>query len=1053
MSRDALNQIQLIYKGGQNGLVKNSIHFVDDNAVLYPAGSDVVHAQMEPRKQSYLHVGAIMAASSSPAAGGPGSPNAASAAAQAAASVAPPAGFTSSGDISAMASCNLSGTGRSGKGAEGTATGRKRMYLAVATRGDPGRSLVVIFDVHSKKLLRCLACTEINSTEVVSMSFSPDGKYLLTQGGGPDYTLINWSWEKSKALQIAKVSNQSGAVIHQVSFCPTDPSVVCITGNGILRFLHLEQNEFKSIPFSMGKREPQNYLSHCWIDDRILIGTDSGDILVFENAEFRGVLESSPAGGKSIDCIAAFSKGFVLGMDEGYLMIFDRDEKEIYKYSKSFQIDGNFVKVKSLAISPSEENVVAVLENNQSYVLGLSHTDLLKSDEMAFQTLHEPNNFMAITGMDVCILKPHVAICGADRSVRIIQYPSGKVIISRYFNETPHSISFHPQGLMLLVGFTDNLRLLNILMDDVQPFRDFAIKSCKECQFSNGGQYFAAANGSVIQVFATYTCEMLGSFNVHKAKVRSLAWTADDSAIVSAGMDGCVFSTKISSGEHVALAKHKCNYTSVVVTGDGVAYLGASDRHLKIIKDGVLAAELNCGVNLTALATQMPRPQSKERFLFAGTETGIVRVFPTPVEGKCYDQQVHTGAITRIRCTPDDNYLLTAGEDGVLCIFSIEQKRDAGGAAGAGRASRAVGSDGSGGSGVQWSDEVQVPSEDLREKLAILAALEAQVRDLKDRNDATLQLKDAAFKEKMRETSERFTEQLRGDQATYAALEEDKEKLEKSYADKVEQLSKLQNNKLRELEAHHQDKMVQEADRRADLEARHAAMRAANEAELAEMDDRHLAEKNALSDEYERKIDEARALKMKLVGERAAIRTELGDTTAAMEADADAELDEIKAAYDKKLTSERTQTLHLKDENAVLKRKFGLLREGVTENLDDLERRRDKQTALYESIDSLEKDIKGHVKEIKERESTIADKRSRIFELKKKNQELEKFKFVLDYKITELKRQIQPRSVLVVLRWGSDSSPSRPLLCARWLTHSLACRLSLVLCLSPVTLG
>jgi cilia- and flagella-associated protein 57 len=29
--------------------------------------------------------------------------------------------------------------------------------------------------------------------------------------------------------------------------------------------------------------------------------------------------------------------------------------------------------------------------------------------------------------------------------------------------------------------------------------------------------------------------------------------------------------------------------------------------------------------------------------------------------------------------------------------------------------------------------------------------------------------------------------------------------------------------------------------------------------------------------------------------------------------------------------------------------------------------------------------------------------------LKKKNQELEKFKFVLDYKIKELKRQIEPR--------------------------------------------
>ena len=50
---------------------------------------------------------------------------------------------------------------------------------------------------------------------------------------------------------------------------------------------------------SQGKREPQNYLCHAWLDDRILVGTDTGDILLFENAEFRGVLESSPSDGTS----------------------------------------------------------------------------------------------------------------------------------------------------------------------------------------------------------------------------------------------------------------------------------------------------------------------------------------------------------------------------------------------------------------------------------------------------------------------------------------------------------------------------------------------------------------------------------------------------------------------------------------------------------------------------------------------------------------------------------------------------------------------------------
>lgn len=47
--------------------------------------------------------------------------------------------------------------------------------------------------------------------------------------------------------------------------------------------------------------------------------------------------------------------------------------------------------------------------------------------------------------------------------------------------------------------------------------------------------------------------------------------------------------------------------------------------------------------------------------------------------------------------------------------------------------------------------------------------------------------------------------------------------------------------------------------------------------------------------------------------------------------------------------------------------------------------------------------------EIQDRDKTIGIKESRIYDLKKKNQELEKFKFVLDYKIKELKRDIIPR--------------------------------------------
>jgi cilia- and flagella-associated protein 57 len=47
--------------------------------------------------------------------------------------------------------------------------------------------------------------------------------------------------------------------------------------------------------------------------------------------------------------------------------------------------------------------------------------------------------------------------------------------------------------------------------------------------------------------------------------------------------------------------------------------------------------------------------------------------------------------------------------------------------------------------------------------------------------------------------------------------------------------------------------------------------------------------------------------------------------------------------------------------------------------------------------------------EIQQRDRLIGEREKKIYDLKKRSQELEKFKFVLDHKIKELKRDIGPR--------------------------------------------
>jgi len=61
--------------------------------------------------------------------------------------------------------------------------------------------------------------------------------------------------------------------------------------------------------------------------------------------------------------------------------------------------------------------------------------------------------------------------------------------------------------------------------------------------------------------------------------------------------------------------------------------------------------------------------------------------------------------------------------------------------------------------------------------------------------------------------------------------------------------------------------------------------------------------------------------------------------------------------------------------------------------------------------EKLKLQIKTQGIQILDKDTTIGELEKKIYGLKKKTQELEKFKFVLDYKIKELKRDIAPRGL------------------------------------------
>ena len=79
-----------------------------------------------------------------------------------------------------------------------------RRYIAVAEKLNE-KPVVTVYDLHTHRKRKVLTINDTQSTEVISMAFSPDSKHLITQTGSPDWTLYYWSWEKSKIMAFTKV--------------------------------------------------------------------------------------------------------------------------------------------------------------------------------------------------------------------------------------------------------------------------------------------------------------------------------------------------------------------------------------------------------------------------------------------------------------------------------------------------------------------------------------------------------------------------------------------------------------------------------------------------------------------------------------------------------------------------------------------------------------------------------------------------------------------------------------------------------------------------------
>lgn len=103
--------------------------------------------------------------------------------------------------------------------------------------------------------------------------------------------------------------NMNECVAKQVSFSPVDTSLACVCGNSTFRFYRVAEGDLR--PMTAPRVKEHNFLSHTWLkqpEDHLILGTETGQLLLFRSGDFVCYLVGAPGGQTKIVTLLSYSQ-------------------------------------------------------------------------------------------------------------------------------------------------------------------------------------------------------------------------------------------------------------------------------------------------------------------------------------------------------------------------------------------------------------------------------------------------------------------------------------------------------------------------------------------------------------------------------------------------------------------------------------------------------------------------------------------------------------------------------------------------------------------------
>ncbi|XP_032681142.1 cilia- and flagella-associated protein 57-like [Odontomachus brunneus] len=910
-----------------------------------------------------------------------------------------------------------------------------KKYVALSETGEkPTISVYDIISLKRKKLLG-IPYEATGVTKFSCMAFTHDNKNLAAITGEPDQTMLFYNWEKGKVESTYKVANPQNplAIAETIACNPAESAVMAFGGSYTFRFLTIAETVWRSYGFA--KAENLLICSMTWLNaDRLLVGTKNGRILYLENGDLKNIYQISetvsmnlkireeyvmPADQSSqmtleprdnaweqhVRCLIAFPRGFVYALGVGTIVLFEKEGK--HKYTKrniyvmpmqawSKEDTPDLYRINTINVNVSFDHLIVTAGWSQLFHIALWGPDLnMDPEPQQLSIMGQPLHHGSISDLSVCAWKSVFMTCGEfDRSVRLYDFETESLIMLKQYAEEVCGLAMHPMGLFCLIGFSDKLRFMTILIDDLLPMHEFAIRSCRTIRFSHGGHMFAAVNGNIVQVYTTIGFHNLFVLKGHTGKVKALLWSQTDMKMLSMGTEGAIYEWDMATGTRSGEVILKgLNLHDFALSSDAsYTYCVAHDDRIREIKDNTVIRDFK----LAGKEMRHMIMGKDDLSLFVTCPGGIMLSLRSPLQSPVdlIEFHLHSVDITKIALSYNENCLISVAKDGSLCMWKLSYAE--------GKIVK-IGRD------LPYTNEVLIGKEDLEDKISTIRGLTVRIRELETEHAYKLRQIDVMHNDKLRDIHQGYCE----------AIKELREKIDKLQEDHMNEINNMNVEILKTKTAHEQAmqrmennyeaKLITEYDRYQAFEEHTNNMRQDYEQQLVDLGKRSAEELQNTVIKYETLVHDKKLQLEEATDEMTHKERVHERLMTQIEDDADREILEIRTNYENLLYEEKQMNLKLKGEAGVMRNRFMASQKDVDDLKRQVNRVQGEYAQFHKNIQDLDKQIAEMKKEIDERDATIQDKEQQIYDTLRMNQELEKYKFVLNHKIQELKDQIEPR--------------------------------------------